>query len=323
MRDLRWAGAGVVALVLFFGGPTLAEDKVLSAGLVELGVGTGVQSLFANEIVYLNGGPDTTELSHLFWMSAAPVLTSTMKVNVPDGWLFAARGSFAAAGISYMEDYDWIDPGNYGRTYDFNDWTDRSQHVNTTLDWYFDGSILVGRDLAPMDSTTVNINGGFRYIDVMWAAKGSHFVYSDFGGFRDHVGDSPANDPAISYRQQFPALFLGADTTIVNGDWTFGLGAQAGMTLGAQTHDWHWNKDSHYVDTFHPAPLVGVSGSADFALSEMATLFIAGSVDQVFRARGDEVIYSIATGAQTGTATDVEGTDLFSAKISAGVKGRF
>jgi hypothetical protein len=84
MNSRAFLGGGILALVVL-SGSAAAQEIAVRAGTVELSAGAGMQGLFANEIVYLNKSPDTTELSHLFWMSAAPVLTTSLQVKLPQG----------------------------------------------------------------------------------------------------------------------------------------------------------------------------------------------------------------------------------------------
>jgi plasminogen activator len=283
--------------------------------------GIGIVSLEANEFVYAAPGSDT-RLSQLIWQSTAPMLTAGLDVNLPEGWTLAAKAQVALGGDSYMEDYDWIAPWATGTGDD--DWSHRSQHEDTDLDWYFNGSILLGHDFAVSDNVTVNLNGGFKYTDVQWAAYGGSYVYSS-GGYRNDVGDFPDGEAGITYRQSFPALVAGIDAEMVQDQWTFGVSAQGGFTLYGIGDDHHWMRTPvlNFIDNLGSAPLLSVGASASYEVAEGMNLFLAGTAEKIFTARGDTDIYNNDTGVLLGTDADGGGGDLFAASITGGIKGTF
>lgn len=318
-----------IALTLGVSLPALAADWGASdyaevtdeQGSVTLSGGIGIISIEANEYVYLAAGSDT-RTSQLIWQSTAPMLTAGLDVALPEGWTFAVNMQVAMGGDSYMEDYDWIAPFATGTGDD--DWSDRSQHDDTDLDWYINGSILVGHDLVVSDNLTVNINGGFKYTDVQWAAYGGSYVYSDVA-LRDDVGEFADGEPGITYRQSFPALVAGLDAEWVEGGWTLGASAQAGFTFYGTGDDHHWMRvpPLNFIDSLESAPLVSVGASMGYEVAEGVNLFVAGTAEQIFTARGDTNTYNNNTGVLVGTDLDGAGGDLFAASITAGVQGTF
>jgi plasminogen activator len=322
----------LIAVGLLLGTPlsALAEDLVLPedgsveaelADGVTLRGGIGLLALEANEFVYDAAGSDT-RLSQLIWQSTSPVLTAGLDVSLPEGWTFSASAQIAMGGNGYMEDYDWIAPYATGTGDD--DWSHRSQHDDTALESYFNGSIIVGHDL-PMenDGVRLNINGGFKYTDVKWAASGGSFVYS-VGGFRNLAGDL-VDEPVITYRQVFPALIMGVNGEVTDGGWTFSGGAHAGVTFNAKDIDHHWMTIPArlFEDSLQMAPLLSAEASVGYQVREGMQLFLAGSVEKMFTARGDTTISNISNGNLLGSLSDQAGADLFAATISFGVKATF
>jgi outer membrane protease len=306
-------GGLLAAATLTVAGPAQAQDMVTFSGSI------GVITLEANEYVYVAPGDDT-RLSHLIWQSTAPVLNAGFDVSLPDGWTFAAKAQVALGGDSYMEDFDWIAPYATGTGDD--DWSDRSQHDDTDLDWYFNGSMLIGYDMALTDTVTVNVNGGLKYTDVQWAAYGGSFVYSD-GAPRDTVGDFPDGEPGITYRQTFPAAVAGLDIEHSDGPLTVGASVQAGVTFSAVGDDHHWMRDVNFIDTLESAPLLAVGASAGYEVAEGVQLFVAAQAEQIFTARADTDAYDISTGDYLWTEEDQAGGDLFAASVSVGLTGSF
>jgi plasminogen activator len=287
-------------------------------GDVRVWGGVGVLWLEGNEYVYQSGTTDD-RLSQLIWQSTAPVLTAGLSVALPEGWTFAVDGKVGLSGDSYMEDYDWIAPYNTG--YGDDDWSHRSQHDDTNLDWYFDGTVKVGHDFAVGDNVTVNVNGGLKYTDIQWAAKGGSYIYST-GGYRNDVGDFPDGEPAITYRQQFPAAVAGIDLTMVQDAWTFEMSAQGGFTFAATTTDNHWMRDLEITTEVESAALAAVSAKATFAVTEDMNLFIGGSAEQIFTGRAD-AHYDYAVAPPDFDYDNGQGADLFAATLTAGIMGTF
>lgn len=321
---------GAAAAAMLLSAPALAADlnysdfaspeEAADAGVVAWG-SIGVISLEANELVYDDVGSDT-RLSQLIWQSTAPVLTAGLDVSLPEGWTFTAKAQVAMSGDSYMEDYDWIPPYATGTGDD--DWSDRSQHPDTRLDWYFNGSLLLGYNLLNADGVKLNVNGGFKYTDVQWAAYGGSYVYSE-NGYHDEVGEFPAGEKGITYRQMFPAVVVGLDGEITDGDWTFGAGAHAGLTFNAQDDDHHWQRTPplDFIDKLVSAPLVSAEASVGYKIADKTQIYLSGSAEQIFTARGDTEVYDNDTGELLEVDLDGAGADLFAATISVGIKGTF
>jgi outer membrane protease len=247
-------------------------------------------------------------------------------VQLPDEWTVEARARAALSGMSYMEDYDWFGPDFI--SYAADDWTHRSQHPNTNLDWFIDASIALGRNLIAEPNVKVNLNGGMRYTDVQWTAFGGSFVYSDSSvdnpgnNFRAYTGDF-ADVPVITYRQQLPVLFAGIDAEVSEGQWTYSAGAQAGMTLFASATDDHWLRDLRFVDLIKPAPVLSGSVRATYDVSDNFGLFLEGSIEKMFVGRADTEVYDIPSGMLIGSFADLGGAELGTISLSTGFKGSF
>ena len=308
--------AGTPALAADFYGENWTNES--EDETIELRGGFGAIGIEAREYVYnLSGSEDV--LSLLIWQSIAPMATIDVKANLPDNWTLRARGRAAMAGDSYMEDYDWLTP--YRPSFAFNDWTHRSQHPNTSLDWYLDGSLAVGKNLIVEPNATLNVNGGLRYTDVQWTATGGSFTYS-VGGFRDTSGTF-ADTPAITYRQQLPVIFAGIDGEVTDGPWTYTADAQAGVVLFGLATDHHWMRDLRFLDIIRPAPVFSASASAAYDFSDSFGVFLSGSVEKVMVARADAESYDISTGALNSSFPNSSGAELGTISVSAGLKGSF
>ena len=270
--------------------------------------------LEGNEKV-LNGG---YTVSHLIWQSTVPVLRGSMAVDFGAGFSFRADASVAAFGNSYMEDYDWLKGDDT-----FANWSHRSQHPDTNLDHYYTGAASLGYELVNDDTAVIRAHGGFKYTDVKWTAYGGTYLYSSAGGFRDIPGSIPDGVAGITYRQQFPELFLGIDGEERYGNFRIGGLLRGGITFLSVSTDDHWLRNLRFVDTLYVAPTVTAGIDVGFALGPNAELTLAARYDHIFEQRGDTVTYNIATGAQNGSYLDQAGGGLRSAEFTAGLRGSF
>ena len=322
-----WSGL-LAIVVLALANPVAAQDFFLKDSLyqpdyddppvVELRGGFGAIGIEAREYVYNSPG-STDAMSLLVWQSVAPMATAALKFRVFDDWTIEAKGQGAMSGDSYMEDYDWLLPHRI----DFasGNWTHQSRHPNTSLDWYLNGSIAVGKDFMFGDGVRANLNGGLRYTDVQWTATGGEYIYS-VGGFRDTQGQF-GNVPGITYRQQLPALFAGIDAEIREEAWTFATSAQLGMTFFPVATDDHWLRNLRFVDSLRPSPMVALSARGGFAVTDNLEVFTEATLEKVFLARADTKTFAIDTGLPQATFTNSGGGELGTVSLSAGLKAHF
>ena len=309
------AGASTLSICLAM--PVLADDTAAPVDLVFSG-SVGVVTLEANEYVYPSAG-SADLLSKLIWKSTAPMATLAIDLGLPQNWTLSAKAMAAIDGGSIMDDYDWT--GTYFVSYDEKDWTHHSVSENTHLDWYFNGNLLLGYNVIAEDDVTVNVNGGFEYTDVQWAAVGGSYVYSETG-YRADVGNFP-NTPAITYRQQFPSAVIGVDGKFEQDGWTFEAGAKAGLTFNAKGIDDHWLRSLRFEDTLNSAALLAANVGMSYEVSDNLSVFFNGTVEKIFNNRGNETATDTTSGATVFSATDIVGADLFSASASIGLKGKF
>jgi plasminogen activator len=324
------AALSAAALALMLAAPAVAQDISMTTadGAVEFSAGMGVTALQGEEIVYFDVA-DPTVVSHLFWQSLAPVLSASLDVTIPNGWTIDANVQVGIGGNSYMEDYDWIDPASY----DFDDWSDRSQHPDTRLYWYFNGQMFVGHDFHVNDGVKVNVNAGVKYVNVQWTAYGGSYVYSSGAGSpRDQAGTFPAGEKGITLNQFFPAALAGIDAEFDRGAWVFDVAAHGGMTFLAGDNDFHWMRTDIgpggglFDDILDSAPVVQLSGTAKYALSDSLDMFLTGTYEEVFTARGGTDVYGLdgmGGSSYLGSFPDAAGGNFRAASITAGLSGQF
>jgi outer membrane protease len=309
----------IAALIVIQGAQHAAAEEQFYeiSDTVRIGGGAGYTFINSDEIVYDGAGD---RISHLLWQSQAPVVTGSIEAEFANGWTLRAGGSFAAAGNSHMEDYDWLDP--YFVSYDFDDWTHRSVHPDTRLAHYFSGDIAVGRDLPLGPAATLNLHAGLKYTDVRWNAYGGSFVYS-ITGYRADTFSVPDGTPGISFQQRYPGIFLGASLAARHGPWSFSGQARGGVSIRATDTDHHWARDLRFEERYGAIPFVTAAARVDYAFNDRTSVFLGGDFQQYFHAVGDSTIYDIPTGAQGPTSMQAAGMTLRAISVSGGFRMKF
>jgi outer membrane protease len=312
----RWLcifGLSLALAPAFALSPTLghADERLLTSadGAVVFRGSYGISFVKANELVYQ--GKD--KVSQLIWQSTA-VSTFTGEVKVDfDKFFVRATGMIGVAGNGHMVDFDWGVPGN--------DWTDRSQHPDTRLNHYFSGSIEAGREVLNLDGTAVTLAGGIKYTDIKWSAFGGSYVYSSFR-FRDTRGSFPDNQKGISYQQQWPVPFIGVDLARSEGKWTFLGSLKGGVAVNGTGTDDHWVRNLRFIDRINATAAVMASASAEYEVRQNTAVFVSGSFDRIFHARGDTDLRDRSSGYRQ-TYKNSAGADFMSGTISLGLRGKF
>jgi omptin len=290
-----------------------ADDMKLQSidGTVTFSGSFGLTAIKAHELVYGGGG---RRVSRLTWESeTVSTINGAVEIDLPQQWYLRADTSFGFAGDGFMADYDWMNPGQ--------PWTHRSQHPDTRLTHYIAARIEVGRDILSYDGTDLGVGAGFKYTDVRWTAWGGSFIYSS-SGFRDSRGDFADDEKGISYRQSWPVPYLGINLDHASGPWTFSSALQGGVAIGGRDIDDHWVRSLRFYDRFEAAPALALSGSVNYAVWNNASVFLSGSLEQIFRAEGDTEMVDTTTGGRTMFRNGAGG-DFRSMTVSFGLKGKF
>lgn len=282
----------------------------------------GVAGISGTEHVYFpGGGGGNNNLSLLKWESTAPMASIDAKARFGDAWTLRGHIDAAMSGDSTMTDYDWIPP--FSTSLDMNNWSDRSISPNTSLDWYLNGSVAVGRDLPISDALTVNVNGGLQYTDVEWTANGGTYIYSDLA-FRDSTGSIP-DGPGVRYRQQLPTVFLGTDATVKDGPWSLEASGKAGLVVYGRSTDWHYLRDPprYQVDYLDYAQVLQADARLGYDFSDHLGAFVEGSYQKMFSGQVPTDYFQMSNNALLIHDDHIGGAELDTWSLKAGLKGQF
>lgn len=314
LKMLRWS---LMALTL--GASTAGANDLLASsadGSFWLSGGVGLMSIKANEYVYLGNN----KASLLEWDTDGVVLyTATAGADLGSDWHVKGKLDLGFGGNGNLVDYDWV-PG-FATDQSKNGWSDRSVHPDTRLDYYFSGTLELGRNIFTDDSSNVSIGGGFKYTQVRWQAFGGSYIYSD-GGFRNDIGELPAGLKGISYKQEIPTVFLGFDGSTSFDRLTLSGGVKGGITTGVNDQDDHWLTEARVFGDMKVAPVLMLNAAIDYKLTDTASIYLSGNLENVFRKRGD--MNSIDTA--TGTATlyrNAAGASIKTMSLQFGLRARF
>ncbi|MFD2648791.1 omptin family outer membrane protease [Devosia albogilva] len=282
-------------------------------GTLRLRASLGATYLQANELVYSG----EYRVSRLIWETKAPLLRGSVSVDLGYGVSLGAEGAVAIKGDSHMVDYDWL----YGDD-TFENWTHRSEHPETDLAHFWSGAATIGYELANVDNAVVRLHGGLQFTDVKWDAFGGSYVYSSGAGFRDLQGSFGTGEPAISYRQQMPEVFVGIDGDEYYGDLRVGGLMRAGLVVGGLATDDHWMRDLRFTDEIYVQPAVELGLDVGYAVGSNAEITLGGRLKHMFEQRGD------ATSVDTNLGTKQRSIDSAAASftqvdLTAGLRARF
>lgn len=315
-RILRYA---LLALTL---GPSMvrANDVVASSadGSFWLSGGAGVMNIESREYVYL--GND--KASELDWDADGVVLyTAQAGADLGNNWHVKGKIDLGFDGEGNMVDYDWV-PG-FAVDQTKNGWSDRSVHPDTRLDYYFSGTLEIGRTIFSDDRSNLSVGGGFQYTKLRWEAFGGSYIYSnDQDGFRNDIGDLPDGVNGISYQQKVPTLFLGFDGSTRIDRLTLSGGLKGGVTMGINDRDDHWLTGTRFFGDMKAAPVLKLNAAIDYQLTGTASIYLAGNFENVFRKRGD--LNSTDTAAGTGELfKNAAGASLKTMSLQVGLRGQF
>lgn len=278
--------------------------------------GVGLMNIDAGEYVY----DSNYKISELDWKARNVTIFSLKgEGEIAEGWKLRSALKVGMGGDSAMTDRDWLYNNNNGPN-GADDWTDKSEHPGTELDHYWSGSIEIGKDYAIGEGTTVGLGMGVQYTDVQWTASGGSYVYSA-AGFRDRTGNFQ-DSPGITYRQKVPVGYLALNLSQSLGGLTLSGSLKGGATAGISDIDNHWRRRLKFEDTVGIAPFAGADVNLAYAFSDAATVFVGGSYERVFEARGDMKATDTVTRA-SGLFKDSAGTTFEAASVSAGMSIRF
>jgi omptin len=296
-----------------FGDDRLAssvDDSIWISGSV------GLINLDAKEYVYTGA----FKLSELDWKSRnVAVYSATIGADIYNDWTIKGGIDIGGGGNGFMTDYDWIEP--FYTDNSMNGWSHRSRHPDTGLQTYFSGSVELQRKLLANDSTSLAVNGGFKYTDVKWNARGGSMIYS-VDAPRDTIDEFEDGKKVISYEQKIPVFYAGFNGSLIFDRLTLSGGLQGGVTSGINDIDNHWLRSLRFKDSMEVAPVFLMNASVDYRVTDNASIYVAGNFEKVFRARGDTAIVDTSSGA-TGNNPDTAGAAFRSVSVKVGLKARF
>ena len=309
------------ATFLALSGSALAAEHTPQVSLssadraVNFSSSLGYSWIRADEKVY----EENYRLSHLIWATQTPVIAAKLHFKPTENLTVAAEAKAAFFARSRMDDYDWS-PEHF-KSFRFEDWTDYSFHEDTDLERYIIGNLALGYDLDVDKISTLNVHGGFKYLNIKLSSYGGVATYSA-DGFRDQT---ELFDPAvkgISYELRLPAAFVGVLWTREFEKTTFTAAARLGTTIGARDIDNHWLNSTLFRSKFEDATFVELRTELHHSVADWVMLFAAAEYEKYFEMRGDTFIADKAAGIYE-FEPNAAGAALQSFELSLGLKVSF
>ena len=308
----------VLMAAMLVSGTASADDLSLRSadGGLWLSGGVGLMNIEAHEHVYLGDN----KASQLDWDTNGVLLyTAKAGADLGSDWHVKGKLEVGFGGDGHMVDYDWV-PG-FAIDQSMDGWSDRSIHPDTRLDYYVSGALEIGRTIFTDENRTVSLGGGFKYTEVRWDAFGGSYIYSS-RSLRDDIGELPAGLKGISYKQQIPTFFLGFDGATHFDRLSLSGGVKGGMTTGIDDQDDHWLTGTRVFGTMKAAPVLMLDAAVDYRLTDMASIYLAGNFENVFREKGDMNSIDTATGNAT-LYRNAAGASIRTMSLQMGFRARF
>jgi outer membrane protease len=280
-----------------------------------LSTGIGYSWIKADEISYSQGN----RVGQLFWAARTPVVTAEMGLKPYGNFTLHARGKVGFKGGGKLDNYFW-EP-DFAMGFDFDNWTDHTHTDDVRLDRYLSADVAAGYDFHMNDAHTVNLHGGFKYMNSQWLGFGGTSI-SSISEFRDSELSMSKRLNSVTYEQRLPALFGGANWSAEFGKLSLSALGRLGATAFAQDTTHHWLSAALMKKSFNPAMFMEIGATANYQVAKQAKLFAAAGFEKHWKMKGDTTLKVLNTGDEV-LLNDAAGATFQSVTISAGLKVSF
>jgi outer membrane protease len=316
-------GTALVCLILFME-TAAAQQTRLASGLsdeagwqdenLSFGLSGGWLTGQSHELVYEDG----EKISELIWdLDHAFVLNADFSFRLLPALRLNAGASFGGHIDSHMEDYDWL-----GLDYGVTDWTDRSTHEDTELDYFTRVDLNLQYDFLRMPVLTLGGLLGARVTGIQWSAYGGDYVYTSdpATSFRDEIGSFTDGEIGITYEQAWLVPYIGIAASLDMGDLRISASAVGSPLAYGTDDDVHWLRDLNFLDDLEPTNFLGAAAELTYRYGPQYQFFVNATAERYFRTSGDTTLIDITSGASAYYGGDVSGADHENFQISVGMR---
>lgn len=271
-----------------------------ASGELTFGVGVSVGTVAgtAYERVYVPEVYPGYKGSELVWDLEGIVLVGAQG-TVAYGRRFRANlGLWSAVneGTGGMVDYDWFYVGE--------DWSNRSEHPDTSLD---EGIVLdVNLGVMAFQAGPFSLHGvlGYKSETWKWSARGGSYIYSDLenDGFRDQRGSFPDGELGIVYEQKYSVPYAGFGMAAEWSRFRVESHVLYSPWVMAEDTDDHVIRETLFTGEFSGGTYVGIGASATWHLT--SRLSLTGSLESE---KISEIIGDVTIDAPEGTFSERDG----------------
>jgi outer membrane protease len=216
-----------------------------------------------------------------------------------------------------MEDYDWL-----GLDDGVTDWTDRSVHEDTELDYFTRVDLNLQYDFLRMPVLTLGGLLGARVTGIQWSAYGGDYVYTSdpATSFRDEIGSFTDGEIGITYEQAWLVPYIGIAASLDMGNLRISASAVGSPLAYGTDDDVHWLRDLNFIDDFEPTNFLGAAAELSYRYGPQYQFFVNATAERYFRTSGDTTLIDITSGASAYYGGDVSGADHENLQISVGMR---
>jgi len=279
-------------------------------------ISIGQTNIKANELVYgqPSSYPVDYKLSQLIWESRnVPMLYTGINVRISPSYTFNLEGKFAVKKHkSIMDDYDW--------SYVGRDWSDQSNHPDTTLTEASGYNLNFDFDLLGKKRNKLSMLVGYKEDRWSWESRGGTYIYSTNSttGYRSSIGSFTSGQKVISYSQHMSTPYIGLRFESKLNKWKFNFQYEYSDWVKIKAVDDHYLRDLLFEDTFSESSMNAYKLGVSYQISKKFNLHLNYAVQKYDEARGNTVYKNDDTGVVIGGCTNCAGADNSSASWSFG-----
>ena len=261
------------------------------SGAVRVSTSVGMLKGESREYVFQDDG---SRLSQLNWkIPNTPIGKLRMQWDISSYLTLDVQGwKTLDTSTSSMDDYDWDYGNGHGH---WSDWS----HSPTRFHSASEINAALYTWLITQPTWKAGLATGYQKTHLSWSAMGGHYVYND----GQDVGDFPADQRGLEYRQRYELPWIGIASKWSHGAFEMNLLAKYSNKVKGDATDNHLLRDLHFEDRSNDGSYYGLSVDAGYYVIPNLKLYSELTLSQFKRNKGHEYVYDTATG-ERGYAPD-------------------
>lgn len=251
---------------------------------IRLDASVGMLRGEAREYVFQDDG---SRLSQLNWkIPDTPIGKLKMQWDINSFLTLDVQGwKTLDTSTSGMDDYDWDYGNGHGQ---WSDWS----HSSTRFHGASEINAAFYAWLVNQPTWKVGFAAGYQKTHFSWSDTGGHYVYNN----GQDVGDFPAGQTGVEYRQRFELPWIGFASKWSYGSFEANLLAKYSDRVKSGTTDNHLLRDLNFEDRTRNGNYYGLSVDAGYYIIPNVKLYSELTFSRFKRNKGHEYVYDTSTG---------------------------